>query len=127
MWPCAVSSTRSPDDRPWAAVSTYCTVPSSIRMPSLRIVEPPVAADGCIGVIDSMRPKPTRIAVGTTTGAAALGCTTTAPGGAVTTGTGATTTGAGAGVAGSTLAQPASAASTTSTREIAVRVIGTSC
>jgi hypothetical protein len=69
--------------------------------------------DAGSAVIDLMRPKPGRIAVGagTTTGAEAPGGTTAVPdGGAVTTGAGATTTGAGAGVTGSDVAQAASSA-----------------
>src|SRR5688500_1078338 len=130
MCPSLVSSTRSPIEMPSAAVSTYCTVPSSILMPRRRIgfVVAPAAADVGSTVIDSTRPKPVRIAVGvgTTTGAEAAGGTTTVPaGGAV--GAGATTTGAGAGVTGSDVAQAASNASALNERGNASLVMETSC
>src|SRR5688572_22073983 len=91
---------------------------------------PPAAAEVGSAVIDSMRPKPARIAVGvgTTTGACAVGATTTVPGGgAVTTGAGATTTGAGAGVTGSDVAHAASNVNPMIERTIANLVIETSC
>src|SRR5688572_20358154 len=100
---------------PWAAVSTYWTVPSSILMPNRLIAVPPAAAEGGSAVIASTRPNPGRTALGATTPGAPC-CTTTVGGGAVTTGAGAcvTTTGAGAGFTGSELAQAANTATAAS-------------
>src|SRR5260221_14477080 len=74
--PSIVISTRSPTEGGTAVVSTYCIEPSSIRMPTRRVelftVPPPAAATG-IGVMESMRPKPTR------SGPGAGGTTTAVP------------------------------------------------
>src|SRR5438132_13606914 len=98
--------------RQQAPVSTYCTEPSSMRIPT-RLFAPgtvlPAAAAGGRSRIDSMRPVPARsgwaAAGATTTGAVpAWGTTTVAAGGlgcgtttAAAGGAGDTTTGAGAG------------------------------
>src|SRR5438067_817747 len=76
MWPSLVIATRSPTARSLAAVSRYCSVPSSMRMPTRLLAfgtVDPAAALGGRSMIESMRPVPAR------SGAAAVGATTTAP------------------------------------------------
>src|SRR5580765_7808871 len=123
-------ATRSPIARPAAAVSTYCSVPSSMRMPTRLLAAGtvlPAAAPAGRSSIESMRPVPARSGPGvvgatTTAPVPACGTTTADPAGAfcgTTTagcGTGWTTTGAGAGATFDSLAHPARAARTMADR-----------
>src|SRR5437762_9900147 len=134
-------ATRSPTASPAAAVSTYCSVPSSMRTPTRLLaagtVLPAAALAGRSRIV-SMRPVPARSGpgvVGATTTAPLPDCgTTTAdPAGAfcgTTTapadGAGWTTTGAGAGATLDSVAHPARAARATADRVKGSLLIGTS-
>src|SRR4051794_19773744 len=127
-------ATRSPMARSAAAVSTYCSVPSSMRMPTRLLAAGtvlPAAAPAGRSSIESMRPVPARSGPGvvgatTTEPVPACGTTTAEPAGAFcgtmtvpACGAGWTTTGAGAGATFDSLAHPARAA-----RAMADRVKG---
>src|SRR5438105_8396243 len=126
MKPSLVMATRSPSARPVAAVSRYCSEPSSMRMVT-RLLAPgtvlPAAAAAAGSMMCSRRPVRARngcAAIGATTTGTAPACGTTTVGaaadgtdtaGGTTTaaagGEGCTTTGAGA---GATLCSAAQAA-----------------